>query len=71
MANELYDISKNVLQQKEQKNLYWVKDLRNIMNECYDADFDVIFEKHIKFLSNWARVEICPISSFFLNGIRF
>ena len=68
MANELYDISKNVLQQKEQKNLYWVKDLRNIMNECYDADFDVIFEKHIKFLSNWARVEICPISSF-LGGI--
>ena len=36
--------------------------------EIYNVDFYFIFEKTIKYLSNWAKIEICPISSF-LGGV--
>ncbi len=63
-AKELFDIAKNILLHKEEQNMYWVKNLRENIEEFYEINFDILFEKHIIYLSNWARVEICPISSF-------
>ena len=65
--NELYIIAQNILKQKEKKEIYWVKNIRNNI-ESYNAKFDFIFEQTIKRLSNWAKTEICPISSF-LGGL--
>ena len=64
---ELFIIAQNILKQKEKDNVYWVKNIRSDM-EIYDVDFDLIFEKTIKYLSNWAKTEICPISSF-IGGV--
>ena len=64
---ELFDTAKNILKQKEKEDIYWVKYIRSNI-EIYDVDFDLIFEKTIKYLSNWAKIEICPISSF-LGGV--
>ena len=66
-AEELFNIAKYILIQKEKEGIYWVKDIRSNM-EIYDVDFDTIFEKTIKYLSFWAKTEICPISSF-LGGV--
>ena len=66
-AEELFNIAKYILIQKEKEGIYWVKDIRSNM-EIYDVDFDTIFEKTIKYLSLWAKTEICPISSF-LGGV--
>jgi len=66
-AEELFNIAKYILIQKEKEEIYWVKDIRSNM-EIYDVDFDTIFEKTIKYLSFWAKTEICPISSF-LGGV--
>lgn len=66
-AEELLKIAKIVLEQKEKEGIYWVKNIRSNI-EVYDVDFDMIFEKTIKYLSNWAKVEISPISSF-LGGV--
>ena len=64
---ELFDIAKKILEQKEKEDIYWVKYIRSNI-EIYDVDFDLIFERTIKYLSNWAKIEICPISSF-LGGV--
>lgn len=64
---ELFIIAQRVLSKKEKDNVYWVQNIRSNM-EIYDVDFDLIFEKTIKYLSNWAKNEICPISSF-LGGV--
>ena len=66
-AEELFNIAKYILIQKEKEEIYWVKGIRSNM-EIYDVDFDTIFEKTIKYLSFWAKTEICPISSF-LGGV--
>ena len=66
-AGELFNIATYILIQKEKEEIYWVKDIRSNM-EIYDVDFDTIFEKTIKYLSFWAKTEICPISSF-LGGV--
>ena len=65
--SELFEIAKNILKQKEKEDIYWVKYIRSNI-EIYDVDFDLIFEQTIKYLSNWAKIEICPISSF-LGGV--
>ena len=65
--SELFEIAKNILKQKEKEDIYWVKYIRSNI-EIYDVDFDFIFERTIKYLSNWAKIEICPISSF-LGGV--
>ena len=67
-ANELFNIAKNILHKKEEQNLYWVKDLENIISESYEVNFAILFEKTIKFIANWAKAEICPISSF-IGGV--
>ena len=67
-ANELFNIAKNIFHNKKEQNLYWVKDLENIISESYEVNFDILFEKNIKFLSNWAKAQICPISSF-IGGV--
>ena len=66
-ADELIKIAKNILEQKEKEGIYWIKYVRSII-EDYDIKFDFIFEKTIKYLSFWAKSEICPISSF-IGGI--
>ena len=66
-AEELLLLSKNILKLKQNENVYWVKNIRENL-EDYDIDFDLIFEKTMKYLSNWAKVEICPISSF-IGGV--
>ena len=66
-ADFLFEIAKNILTQKEEENIYWVKNIRNNIEE-YDMDFDIIFEKTIKNLSKWARTEVSPISSF-IGGV--
>ena len=66
-AEELLFLSKNILKLKQNENVYWVKNIRENLEE-YDIDFDLIFEKTMKYLSNWAKVEICPISSF-IGGV--
>jgi ubiquitin-activating enzyme E1 len=67
-AEDLYIFAKNILNKKEKENIYWVKNIirRNI--EDYDVNFDLVFEKIIKYLSNWAKAEICPIASF-IGGV--
>lgn len=60
-AQELINITKEILSDKE--NEYWINGLK----EEYD-DFDQFFEKIIKYLSFWSRVQISPISSF-LGGL--
>ena len=64
---ELLIIAQNILKEKEEKDIYWVKDIRSYY-ETYDIDFDLIFKRTLKHLSNWAKTEICPISSF-LGGV--
>ena len=64
---ELIMIARNILKQKEKEEIFWVKNIRENM-EIYNMDFDKIFEQTIKFLSNWAKTEICPIASF-LGGV--
>ena len=66
-AEELLKISKNILEQKEKEGIYWVKYVRSIIEDS-GVNFDLIFEKTIKYLSYWAKVEISPISSF-IGGI--
>ena len=66
-AEKLFIIAKNILNKKENEEVYWVKYIRSNV-EIYDVDFDFIFEKTIKNLSLWTKSEICPISSF-LGGI--
>ena len=66
-AEELLKIAKNILEQKEKEGIYWVKYVRSIIEDS-GVNFDLIFEKTIKYLSYWAKVEISPISSF-IGGI--
>ena len=65
--SELFKIAKNILEKKEKEGIYWVKYIRSNI-ETYGLKFDDIFKKTIKRLSNWAKTEICPISSF-LGGV--
>lgn len=62
-AKELIDLSKEIFSQKEKKEEYWVQGIREEIN-----DFDSIFEKIIKYLSLWAKVQISPIASF-IGGV--
>ena len=62
-AKELTVISKKILEEKEKQELYWVNNLRTEIN-----NFEKLFEKTIKNLSFWSRVQISPISSF-LGGL--
>ena len=66
-ATKLFQIAKSILIKKENEGTFWVKNIRNDI-EVYDIDFNRIFENTIRHLSNWAKVEICPISSF-LGGV--
>ena len=66
-SEKLFIIAKDILNKKEKEGIYWVKYIRSNV-EIYDINFDIIFEKTIKNLSNWAKTEICPISSF-LGGV--
>ena len=66
-AEKLFSIAKEIFEQKEKEGIYWVKNIRSNI-EDYDEDFDLIFKKTIKYLSIWAKAEICPISSF-LGGV--
>ena len=66
-SEDLLILAKNILEQKEKDNIYWAKYIRSNIEE-YDVNFDLIFEKNIKNLSNWSRTEICPISSF-IGGV--
>lgn len=62
-AEELIGLSKEIFTQKEKKEEYWVQGIREEIK-----DFENIFEKTIKYLSLWAKVQISPISSF-LGGV--
>ena len=66
-SEKLLLIAKEIFEKKEKEGIYWVKNIRSIIEE-YDEDFDSVFEKSIKYLSKWAKIEICPISSF-LGGV--
>ena len=66
-SEDLFTFAKNIFNQKEKEDIFWVKNIRSNI-EDYDIDFDLLFEKTIKYLSNWAKVEICPISSF-IGGV--
>ena len=62
-AEELYEISKEIFNEKEKKKEFWIDGVRNEFE-----NFDELFEKTIRDLSLWARAEISPITSF-LGGI--
>ena len=62
-AEELFNISKKILTEKEKRTDYWIKGLKEEI-----TDFDKLFEKTIKNLSLWSRIQISPISSF-LGGL--
>ena len=66
-SEDLFTLAKNIFNQKEKEDIFWIKNIRSNI-EDYDIDFDLLFEKTIKYLSNWAKVEICPISSF-IGGV--
>ena len=62
-AKELIEISKEIFKQKENKEEFWIKGLKDELE-----NFDELFENTIKHLSFWSRIEISPITSF-LGGI--
>ena len=62
-ADELIEISRKILNEKESKKEFWIDGVRNEFE-----NFDELFEKTIKELSLWSRAEISPITSF-LGGI--
>ena len=62
-AEELLKIAKQIFNEKEKNEEFWVQDIKNE----YD-DFNALFEKTIKYLSLWSRIEISPIASF-LGGV--
>ena len=62
-AKELIEISKKILNEKENHNDFWIMGIKNELE-----NFDELFEKTIKHLSLWSRIEISPITSF-LGGI--
>ena len=66
-SEKLVLIGKEIFEKKEKEGIFWVKNIRTIIEE-FEEDFDFIFEKTIKNLSKWAKIEICPISSF-LGGV--
>ena len=62
-AKELIIISNKIFNDKEKNGEFWVQNIRD-----ENADFDKLFNKTIKNLSLWSRVQISPIASF-LGGI--
>jgi len=62
-AKELIEISKEIFKQKENRNEFWIKGIKEEIE-----NFDEIFENTIKYLSLWSNIEISPITSF-LGGI--
>ena len=62
-AKELIEISKEIFNEKENHNDFWIKGIKDELE-----NFDELFEKTIKHLSLWSRIEISPITSF-LGGI--
>ena len=62
-AKELIKISKEIFNEKEKKNEFWVSGIRDELE-----NFDELFDKTIRHLSIWSRIEISPITSF-LGGI--
>ena len=63
-AKELIDLSKEIfIEREKKKEEYWVQGIREEIK-----DFDSIFEKTIKYLSLWSKVQISPIASF-LGGV--
>ena len=62
-AKELISISYKIFNDKEKNEEFWVQNIRE-----ENADFDKLFEKTIRNLSLWSRIQISPIASF-LGGI--
>jgi len=62
-AKELIEISKEIFKKKENKEEFWIKGIKEEIQ-----NFEELFEKTIKYLSLWSRIEISPITSF-LGGI--
>ena len=52
-AKELYEISKEIFNEKEKTKEFWIDGVRNEFE-----NFDELFEKTIRDLSLWARAEI-------------
>ena len=66
-ADELYIFAQNILNRKEEENIYWVKNIKSNIEE-YDENFEELFKKIINYLSFWSKIEIIPISSF-IGGV--
>ena len=62
-AEELIVMAKNIFKEKEEKGEFWVQGLKKEI-----VDFDDLFEKTIKNLSLWSKVQISPIASF-IGGV--
>jgi len=62
-AKELVSIANKILNEKEQNEEFWIQDIRE-----ENVNFDILFEKTIKYLSLWSRIQISSISSF-LGGV--
>lgn len=62
-SKELIEISREILNEKENKKEFWIDGIRNEFE-----NFDELFDKTIRDLSLWSRAEISPITSF-LGGI--